>query len=43
MLLSNLIDLRPFYTMSPDLTMTLPSGVSRATVTLTYPDSYKLR
>jgi len=37
------IDLRPFYAMSPDLAIALPSGVARATVTLTYPESYKLR
>ncbi|HEY3053817.1 MAG TPA: tetratricopeptide repeat protein [Thermoanaerobaculia bacterium] len=43
LLLSNAIDLRPFYAMSPDLAISLPAGVARATVTVTYPDSYKLR
>ncbi|HSP17618.1 MAG TPA: hypothetical protein VLV78_22930 [Thermoanaerobaculia bacterium] len=41
-LLSNPIDLRPFYAMSPDLAIAVPPGVARATVTVTYPDSFKL-
>ncbi|HVS29937.1 MAG TPA: tetratricopeptide repeat protein [Thermoanaerobaculia bacterium] len=43
MLLSNPIDLRPFYTISPNLAMTLPPGVVRATVSFTYPDSFSVR
>lgn len=35
-LLSNPIDLRPFYTMSPNLGIALPNGVTKATVTVTY-------
>jgi hypothetical protein len=42
-LLSNPIDLRPFYAMSPDLAIALPPGVVRATVTVSYPDSFKVR
>jgi tetratricopeptide (TPR) repeat protein len=33
----NPIDLRPFYAMSPNLAMLLPFGVTKATVTFTYP------
>ena len=40
--LANYIDLRPFYAMSPNLAITLPLGVTRATVTFTYPDSFRL-
>lgn len=36
MLLSNPIDLRPFYALSPNLAMQLPNGVTRAVVTFTY-------
>jgi Tfp pilus assembly protein PilF len=35
-LLSNPIDLRPFYALTPHLSMQLPNGVGRATVTYTY-------
>ncbi len=42
-LLANPIDLRPFYPMSPNLDMVIPLGVVRATITFTYPDSYKVR
>ncbi len=42
-LLGNMIDLRPFYVMTPNLTMQLPYGVSKATVTFTYPESYKVK
>lgn len=35
--LTNPIDLRPFYALTPNLAMTLDSGVTRATVTFTYP------
>jgi outer membrane protein assembly factor BamD (BamD/ComL family) len=40
--LGNPIDLRPFYAVSPDLAIQLGYGVTRATVTLSYPDSFKL-
>ncbi len=43
LLLGNPIDLRPFYALSPNLAMQLPYGVTHATVTLTYPDAYRLR
>lgn len=42
-LLANPIDLRPFYAMSPDLAIAIPPGVARATVTITYPESFRLR
>jgi hypothetical protein len=42
LLLSNQIDLRPFYVMSPNLAIALQNGVTRAVVTFTYPDSYAL-
>lgn len=42
MLLSNQVDLRPFYVMSPNLAIALQNGVTRAVVTFTYPDSYVL-
>lgn len=35
-LLSNPIDLRPFYALTPNLAMQLPSGVTKAVVTFTY-------
>ena len=35
-ILSNEIDLRPFYAFSPNLWVTLPNGVTRASVTFTY-------
>jgi tetratricopeptide (TPR) repeat protein len=34
--LANPIDLRPFYTLSPNLAMQLPMGVTKAVVTFTY-------
>lgn len=34
--LANPVDLRPFYTLSPNLAMQLPMGVTRAVVTFTY-------
>ncbi len=43
LLIGNMIDLRPFYAMSPNLAMQLPYGVTRAAVTFTYPESYKVR
>lgn len=42
-LIANPIDLRPFYPISPNLDIVLPLGVVRASVTFTYPDSYKVR
>ncbi|HEX7704924.1 MAG TPA: tetratricopeptide repeat protein [Thermoanaerobaculia bacterium] len=39
--LSNAIDLRPFYPLSPNFALALPNGVVRATVTHTYPPGYK--
>lgn len=42
-LLSNQIDLRPFYAMSPNLAIALQNGVTRAVVTFTYPDSYVVK
>ncbi|HUP48675.1 MAG TPA: tetratricopeptide repeat protein [Thermoanaerobaculia bacterium] len=42
-ILGNQIDLRPFYTLSPNLAMVLPFGVVRATVTFSYPDGFKGR
>lgn len=36
-LLSNPIDLRPFYALTPNLAMQLPNGVTRAVVTFAYP------
>jgi tetratricopeptide (TPR) repeat protein len=43
LLLGNPIDLRPFYAMSPNLAIPLGYGVSRASVSFTYPDSFKVR
>jgi len=43
MLLSNPIDLRPFYVLSPNLAIPLQNGVAKAVVTFTYPDSYAAR
>jgi Flp pilus assembly protein TadD len=40
LLLGNAIDLRPFYAISPNLAMQLPFGVTKASVTFTYPDSF---
>ena len=40
LLISNQIDLRPFYVMSPNLAVALQNGVTRAVVSFTYPDSY---
>jgi Flp pilus assembly protein TadD len=43
LMLSNPIDLRPFYAMTPNLSMALPLGVTRAAVTFTYPEGFKVR
>lgn len=37
MTIGNPIDLRPFYALTPDLAMLIPFGVSKASVTVTYP------
>ncbi|HKR65991.1 MAG TPA: hypothetical protein VJZ00_19825, partial [Thermoanaerobaculia bacterium] len=42
-LLSNPIDLRPFYAMSPNLAMALQNGVTKAIVTFTYPDAFTVK
>jgi tetratricopeptide (TPR) repeat protein len=39
--LSNPIDLRPFYPLSPNFALTLPDGVVRTTVTHTYPPGFR--
>ena len=41
LLIGNPIDLRPFYAVSPNTSMIIPFGVNKATVTFTYPESYK--
>ena len=43
LILGNPIDLRPFYAMSPNVSMLVPLGVTTETVSFTYPDSYKVR
>lgn len=43
LLLSNPIDLRPFYTLSPNLAVALQAGVAKATVSFTYPPSYAVK
>jgi tetratricopeptide (TPR) repeat protein len=42
-ILGNPIDLRPFYALTPSLAMVLNNGITRANVSFTYPDSYKVR
>jgi Tfp pilus assembly protein PilF len=42
LLLSNQIDLRPFYALSPNLAIPLQNGVTRATVSFTYPTAYRI-
>jgi Flp pilus assembly protein TadD len=42
-ILSNEIDLRPFYAFTPNLAISLPAGITRASVSFTYPDGYKAR
>ncbi len=42
-LLSNAIDLRPLYALSPNLAIALQNGVTKAIVTFTYPESYSVR
>jgi Flp pilus assembly protein TadD len=42
-ILGNPIDLRPFYALTPSLAMVLSSGITRANVSFTYPDTYKVR
>lgn len=43
LILGNMIDLRPFYTLSPNTAFVVPFGVNRASVTFTYPESFKVR
>jgi len=43
LILGNPVDLRALYAMSPNLAIALPFGVTRATVTFTYPDAYRVR
>jgi hypothetical protein len=38
--LINLIDLRPFYTISPSFPTLLPFGTQKMTIDYTYPDDY---
>jgi Flp pilus assembly protein TadD len=40
--LGNPVDLRPFYALTPNLAIVLENGVTRASVSFTYPDSYKV-
>lgn len=39
--ITNVIDLRPFYAISPNVAFALPPGVTRATVTMAYPPGFK--
>ena len=41
-LVGNQVDLRPFYTIAPDLAVALPLRTSKVVVTLTYPPDFKL-
>jgi Flp pilus assembly protein TadD/ribosomal protein L40E len=41
--LGNPVDLRPFYALTPNLAIVLGDGVTRASVSFTYPDSYRVR
>lgn len=41
LVVGNAIDLRPFYLMSPNTSMLLPFGVTKASVSFTYPDAYQ--
>ena len=43
LLVGNPIDLRPFYVMSPNTAMQLPFGVTKASVSFTYPDAFRPR
>src|SRR5207245_5833743 len=43
LILGNPIDLRPFYALSPNVAMMIPFGVAKASVTFTYPESFKVR
>ena len=42
-ILGNVIDLRPFYALSPNIAVTIPFGVTRANASFTYPDSFRPR
>jgi len=41
--IGNRIDLRPFYSISPNIATILPFGVTKMTVTFTYPEGFKYR
>ncbi len=41
-LISNQIDLRPFFTISPNIAVLLPTGVTRMTTTFTYPPGFRI-
>jgi Tetratricopeptide repeat. len=41
-ILGNPIDLRPLYTLSPNLAIQLPNGVNKVTVSFTYPDTFAI-
>jgi tetratricopeptide (TPR) repeat protein len=41
--LGNPVDLRPFYALTPNLAIVLGNGVTRASVSFTYPDSYRVK
>jgi len=41
-MISNQIDLRPFYTVSPNIATLLPAGVTRMTISFTYPDNFSI-
>jgi tetratricopeptide (TPR) repeat protein len=41
-MLSNPLDLRPFYAITPNLSIALPPGITKASVTFTYPEGFKL-
>lgn len=40
--LGNMVDLRPFYTLSPNLAIALPFGVTKVSVNMTYPESFRI-
>jgi len=42
-LVANQIDLRPFYTISPNIAILLPTGVTRIVTTFTYPQGFSIR
>jgi len=40
--LGNMVDLRALYTLSPNLAIALPFGVTKVSVNMTYPESFKI-